>query len=75
LKANRLGWPYKEVDERILGQTYVYRGYSEKDGIGSVYSELAPIDERIRGVHLQPPKTETLVITFNRAGQLMQYLA
>ncbi|MBX3060533.1 MAG: hypothetical protein KF770_29095 [Anaerolineae bacterium] len=36
---------------------------------------LKPVDDRVRGLNIQPPGTETLTLTFNRAGKMVFYTA
>ena len=35
--------------------------------------EEVQVDERVRGMYIQPSGTETLIITFNRSGRLGGY--
>lgn len=73
LACQRLGWPCQVIDERILGTAEydIFREENEHD----VYVEIEtkPVDDRWRGVIIQPPECETLWLTFNRSGQLIIY--
>ena len=74
LACGRLGWPYQLIDERIVG-TGEYMVYHEAPEEHSVYSqvETAPVEDRWRGIVVQPPGCETLWLTFGRDGQLVVY--
>jgi len=79
LKCRKLGWPCEEVDQRVLGKAYCFIGSEEvptdTPGVhqGRAYMDLVPVDDRVRGVRIQPPGTETVFLTFNRAGRLCWY--
>lgn len=77
-RCQKLGWPCVDVDKRIVGHAYrmVDQGLEEeRPGLatGRVALVEVPVDDRIRGVMVHPPKTETLVLTFNREGRIIYY--
>lgn len=80
-RANELGWESWKVDERIVGQAYYMAGHeisdTDRPGVkrGTMGLGMKSVDDRIRGVMIQPPGTETLRLTFNRAGRLVSYTA
>lgn len=80
-RCRRIDWPCAVVDERILGQAYRYvdGGETPTDTPGvythTTYIAEESVDDRVRGVRIQPPGTETLVLTFNRSGRLASYRA
>ena len=71
--VRRLDWPYLLVDERILGsaEILVYRPEAAEEEQWGF--ETAPVDDRWRGVIVQPPGCESLWLTCNRSGQLIAY--
>jgi hypothetical protein len=79
IRCRALDWPCEEVDQRVLGKAYRFLGSEEvptdTPGVyqGHSYMDLVPIDDRVRGVRIQPPNTETVYLTFNRAGHLCWY--
>jgi hypothetical protein len=74
LACGRLGWPYHLIDERVLG-VGEYVVYHEEPGEDTIFTEVetAPLEDRWRGVAVQPPGCETLWLTFSRGGQLVVY--
>ncbi|MGB0387277.1 MAG: hypothetical protein ACPGWR_20855 [Ardenticatenaceae bacterium] len=79
LRCRKLKWPCNEVNERIIGDAYYYMGDQDSEGGDPVLSMMEvligqkSVDDRIRGVHIEPPGTEMLSLTFNRKGDLMEY--
>lgn len=77
--CRKLDWPCREVNERILGDAYYYMGNQlgddEEFGLNmmALFIGQKSIDDRIRGVLIEPPGTESLNFTFNRAGELANY--
>jgi hypothetical protein len=73
LACQKLDWPCQAIDERILG-TAEYDIYHEEDEHTLyVTTETKPVDDRQRGIVIQPPECETLYLTFNRHGEMMAY--
>lgn len=74
LACGQLGWPCRVVDRRIVGvaERASYSRDPESDEV-QVTVETAPVDDRWRGVVVQPPDCETLWLTFSRDGQLVVY--
>lgn len=81
LRCQKLGWPCVEVNERIIGRAYYYLGSEEAESEQAGMSTMSvamgekQVEDRIRGVRIQPPETETFVLTFNRDGKLVDYFA
>ena len=79
LRCRKLDWACHEVNQRILGDAYYYIGNQENNGDEPGLSRMElfigqkSVDDRIRGVHIEPSGTETLSLTFNRQGYLMNY--
>jgi hypothetical protein len=73
LACGRLGWPYRLVDERVVGVAEYSTYHHDSDDVGRVTVETKPLDDRWRGVVIHPPGCETLFLTFNRSGQLIVY--
>ncbi len=75
--CGRLAWPYRVVDERVLGtgERYNTIELETDDGIPTSTFEiyLEPVDDHVRGVVISPPGCETLRLTFGRTGQLIEY--
>jgi hypothetical protein len=75
--CDRLGWPCRAVDERILGAGERYRTIELEtdDGIPTSTCEISlePVDDHVRGVVIAPPGCETLRLTFGRTGRLIEY--
>jgi hypothetical protein len=73
----RLGWPCYPIDERILGTAEACEIERDRDAEGHeapVYrSRRVPVDDRVRGVVIQPPGCETLFLTFGSDGRLVHY--
>lgn len=71
--VRRLDWPYLLVDERILGsaEILVHRPQAPEDE--QWVFETSPVDDRWRGVIVQPPGCESLWLTCNRSGQFIAY--
>lgn len=80
-KANEWGWPSWEVNERIIGHAYYPVSHEVTDTdrpgfqTGRLGLGLKPVDDRVRGLNIQPPGTEMLTLTFNRAGKMVFYTA
>lgn len=86
--AARRDWPYKVIDERILGtaETLVSQELGPPeivqldDGVEievkniGVASEYRPVDDRWRGIIVSPPESEPVWITFGRDGVMITYL-
>lgn len=74
LACQQLDWPCQVIDERVIG-TAEHRAYHRdpEDDTVHVTVETVPLDDRWRGVVVQPPGCETLWLTFNRSGQLIVY--
>ena len=72
-----LNWPYVEINERVVG--FVERLYTEQDPedehTSYVRTETEPLDDRWQGLAIHPPECEALLITFNRAGNMLAYHA
>jgi hypothetical protein len=74
-----LDWPCDEVDQHVVGQAYGYAGEervaTDRPGVyqGRLALSLRPIDTRLRGLRIHPPGTETLSLTFDPTGQLVEY--
>ncbi len=75
--CQKLGWPCRVVDERILGtaERYEIVDLETDDGIPTSTFELyiEPADDHLRGVIISPPGCETLYLTFGRTGRLLWY--
>ncbi len=77
--CRKLDWPCNEVNNRILGDAYYYLGNEQENDEELGMDKMAlfigqkPIDDRIKGVLIEPPGTENLSLTFNRAGELVNY--
>lgn len=80
-RCRHLQWPCQDIDQRIIGEAYYFIGEQETPGQRSGVSTVSAffgqktVDERIRGLLVQPPGSETLTLTFNLAGQLLYYQA
>jgi hypothetical protein len=78
-KSRDLGWPYTEMDDRILGRAYVLVGSDEtptgQPGVStsSVYFDVKNVDDRTRGIFIQPPGTEIFILSFDRSGRMVHY--
>lgn len=81
LRCRQLEWPCEEVNERIIGTAYYHQethgGGGELAILNMMNNMMAEksIDDRMRGVYIQPPESDTFMITFNRTGDLMHYMA
>ena len=80
-RCHHLQWPCQEVDQHIVGEAYYFIGDQETSGhrpgvstVSAFFGQKA-VDERIRGLLVHPPGTETLTLTFNPAGRLQYYQA
>lgn len=79
--CRKLDWPCNEVNNRILGDAYYYLGNEQENDEELEMDKMAlfigqkPIDDRIKGVLIEPPGTENLSLTFNRAGELVNLQA
>jgi hypothetical protein len=73
LKCGQLDWPCHLVDERILGTVEYHTYHTDTDDVVHTAVETEPIDDRWQGVIIQPPECESLFVTFNREGQLVDY--
>jgi len=71
--CGRLGWPYRLVDERVVGVAEHHTYNHDPDDTVHVTVETTPLDDRWRGVVIHPPGCETLFLTFNRKGELIVY--
>jgi hypothetical protein len=67
LACRKFKWPYRLIDERILGTAEYMVDWQNQ------VIETKPIDDRWRGLFIDPPECETLCLTFNRSGQLVVY--
>ncbi len=67
------GWPHRLVDERIVGtmDILVDRGSDGEDSNRAW--ESRPVDDRWRGIVVNPPDCETLYLTFGRDRRLIAY--
>lgn len=82
LRCRQLEWSCREVNERIIGEAYYYQDNDDDEGgllslLGMMSNHIAQktVDDRMRGVYIQPPDTDTFLLTFNRTGHLMHYMA
>lgn len=66
--ATKLGWPCQDISYPVSG---LVAGLS---GPGNEESPPQLVEEEIHGILIQPPDTETLTLTFNREGKLIQYM-
>lgn len=68
-----LDWLYVLVDERILGsaEILVHRPEAPEDEQWGF--ETSPVDDRWRGIIVEPPGCEPLWLTCNRSGQFIAY--
>ncbi len=75
LACGRLGWPCRTIDERIIGVAEHARFQEDPDDEDTmrVTVETTSVEDRWRGVAVEPPDCEWLWITFNRGGQLIVY--
>jgi hypothetical protein len=73
----RWDWPCRLVDERILGSAERYNviPLDTDDGIPTETFEIyhVPVDDHVRGVMINPPGCETLLLTFGRTGRSVWY--
>jgi len=70
-------WQFQEIDERVIGKVERSIVDKEEPETNTVYytSVHAPIDDRQRGLLIQPhPESETVWLTFNQDGELCFYL-
>jgi hypothetical protein len=80
-RCRHLQWPCQAVEQHIVGEAYYFLGDQEtpgqRPGVSTVsaFFDQKTVDERIRGLFVHPPGTETLTLTFNPAGQLQCYQA
>jgi hypothetical protein len=81
LRCRQLEWSCEEVNERIIGEAYYHQQtYGGGGGLAilNMMSNMLPqktVDDRMRGVYIQPPDSDTFMLTFNRTGHLMHYMA
>lgn len=81
LRCRQLEWSCQEVNERIIGEAYYHLTHDEDNDVLSLLNMMnleiprKPVDDRMRGLYIQPPDTDTLMLTFNRTGHLMHYMA
>jgi len=74
LACGRLDWLCREIDERVIGTAEHAVFEEEPDGITvRATVETTPLEDRWRGVVVEPPNCEWLWITFNRSGHLIVY--
>jgi len=74
MACGRLGWPCRTIDERVLGLAEQHHYEEDPDGMTvHVRVETTPLEDRWRGVVIEPPECETMWLTFNRSGQLIVY--
>ena len=76
-KARERGWRHQMVDERIvgIGERYTSEEIETNDGLPTSVSRVTqePLDDHWRGIVVRPPQCETLFLTFNREGKLVNY--
>lgn len=69
-----LDWPYEVVDERVLGTMEILTHHAEAEDEDEQWVfEERPVDDRWRGIVVQPPGSEPVWLTFNRSAQMISY--
>ena len=78
-RCHHLQWPCQAVEQHIVGEAYYFLGDQETPGqhpgvstVSAFFSQQT-VDERIRGLCVHLPGTETLTLTFNSTNRLSQY--
>jgi hypothetical protein len=73
----QLDWPCDEINERVVGTLERLESQPDPQDPHTSFTitHLEPLDDRWRGVIIQPPGCETLYFTFNTAGHLIVFHA
>lgn len=73
-KCREWGWPHYFVNERIVGTMDILVDHGDKEkGTWKWEWESRPVDDRWRGIVVNPPDCETLYLTFGRDGRMIAY--
>ncbi len=72
-KCREWGWPHRFVNERIVGTMEILVDHGSGGEDWKWEWETRPVDDRWRGIVVNPPDCETLYLTFGRDGRLIAY--